>query len=120
MSATNIRATADLQAGGDALGRACPVPAGTITILVNFPVFATMFLNMIKAGSGYTFGFEALAPGTDLRKHALVVDLVDVAVLPKAIGGDAISVGKDGKEDETGTLGVEHPTLSAFLKAFEE
>ena len=79
-----------------------------------------MFLNMIKAGSGYTFAFEALAPGTDLRKHALVVDLVDVAVLPKAIGGDAISVGKDGKEDETGTLGVEHPTLSAFLKAFEE
>ena len=70
---------------------------------------------MIKAGSGYIFNFEALTPGTDLRKHASVVDLVDVAILPKAIGGDATSVDKDGKVDETCTLGVDHPTLSAFL-----
>ena len=120
MSATNVRTNADLQAGGDALGRACPVPAGTITILVNFPVFATMFLNMIKAGSGFTFAFEVLAPGTDLRKHASVMGLVDVAILPKAIGGDATSVDKDGKEDQTCTLGVEHLTLSAFVKGLGE
>ena len=79
-----------------------------------------MFLNMIKAGSGFTFAFEVLAPGTDLRKHASVVDLVDIAILPKAIGGDATSVDKDGKEDETCTLGVEHPTLSVLLQGFEE
>ena len=120
MSATDIRANADLQAGGDVLGRACPVPAGTITFLVNFPIFAKMVLDMIKAGSGYTFDFEALAPGTDLRKHASIVDLIDIAILPKAIGGDAASVGDDGKEDETCTLGVEHSTLSAFLKGLEE
>ena len=120
MSATNIRANADLQEGGDALGRACPDPAGTITFLVNFPVFAKMVLDMMKAGSGFTIDFEALVPGTDLRKHASVVDLVDIAILPKAIGGDATSVDKDGKEDETYTLGVEHPTLSAFLQGFEE
>ena len=119
MSATNIRANADLQEGGDALGRACPDPAGTITFLVNFPVFAKMVLDMIKAGTGLAFGDEMLTPGTDMRKHALVMDLVDVAILPKAIGGDATSIDKDGKEDETCTLGVEHSTLSAFLKGLE-
>ena len=120
MSATDIRANADLQAGGDALGRACPVPAGTITFLVNFPIFAKMVLDMIKAGSGFTFDFEALAPGTDLRKHASIVDLIDIAILPKAIGGDATSFDENGKEDETCTLGVEHPTWSAFLKGLGE
>ena len=75
-----------------------------------------MVLDMIKAGTGLAFGDEMLTPGTDMRKHALVMDLVDVAILPKAIGGDATSVDKDGKEDETCTLGVEHPTLSAFLR----
>ena len=70
---------------------------------------------MIKAGSGYIFNFEALTPGTDLRKHASVMDLVDVAILPKAIGGDATSLDKDGKVDETCTLGMEHTTLSEFF-----
>ena len=120
MSATNIRANADLQEGGDALGRACPIPAGTITFLVNFPAYVKMRLDMIKAGSGFTFDFEALAPGTDLREHASVMDLVDIAILPKAIGGDATSFGKDGKEDETCTLDVGHPTWSAFLKGLGE
>ena len=73
-------------------------PAGSITFLVNFPAFVKMCLEMIKAGSGYTFEFEALAPGTDLRKHESVMDLIDIGILPKAIGGDATSVGDDGKE----------------------
>ena len=79
-----------------------------------------MCLDMIKAGSGYTFDFEALAPGTDLRKHASIMDLIDIAILPKAIGGDATSFDNNGKEDETCTLGVEHPTWSAFLKGLGE
>ena len=116
VSAANIRANTDFQAGGDAVARAFPDPAGSITFLVNFPAYAKMCLDMIKAGSGYVFNFEALVPGTDLRKRASVLDVVDVAMLPKAIGGDATSVDNDGKEDETCTLGVEHPTLSAFLK----
>ena len=121
MSATNIRANADLQEGGDALGRGCPNPPGTITFFVNFPFYAKMVLDMIKAGSGIDLGYDMLlAQGTDLRKHASVLHLVDVAILPKAIGGDAKSVDKDGKEDETCTLGVEHPTLSAFLKGLGE
>ena len=120
VSAANIRANADFQAGGDATGRAVPNPPGSITILVNFPVYAKMVLDMIKAGSGFSLNFEALAPGTDLRKHASVMDLIDVKILPKAIGGDATSVGDDGKEDETCTLGVEHSTLSAFLKGLGE
>ena len=120
VSAANILANTDLQVGSDAIGRAFPAPAGSITFLVNFPAYAKMCLDMIKAGSGYTFNFEALAPGTDLRKHASVLDLIDIAILPKAIGGDATSVDKDGKEDETCTLDVGHPTWSAFLKGLGE
>ena len=119
VNATDFRVNTDLQEGSGAIGRASPSPAGSITILVNFPAYAKMCLDMIKAGSGYIFTFEALAPGTDLRKHASVMDLVDVAMLPKAIGGDATTAGKDGKEDETCTLGVEHPTWSAFLKGLK-
>ena len=120
VSAANFRANADSQAGADAVARAFPDSAGAITFLVNFPAYVKMCLDMIKAGSGYTFDFEALAPGTDLRKHASVMDLVDIAILPKAIGGDAISFDKNGKEDETCTLGVEHLTWSAFLKGLGE
>ena len=96
--------------------RATPPRAEAITFLVNFPLFWKMCLDMVKAGSGYEFNFEILVPGTDLRERASVSDLVDVAMLPKAIGGDAVSKGPDGKEDETYTLGIGHPTLSAFLK----
>ena len=96
--------------------RATPPRAEAITFLVNFPLFWKMCLDMVKAGSGYEFNFEILVPGTDLRERASVSDLVDVAMLPKAIGGDAVSKGPDDKEDETYTLGIGHPTLSAFLK----
>ena len=96
--------------------RVTPPIAGGIRILVNFPLFWKMCLDMVKAGSGYEFNYEILVPGTDLRERASVSDLVDVAMLPKAIGGEAVSTGPDGKEDETYTLGIAHPTLSAFLK----
>ena len=120
VNATDFRVNTDLQEGSGAIGRAFPSPAGSITILVNFPAYAKMCLDMIKAGSGFTFDFEALAPGMDLREHASVMDLVDIAILPKAIGGDATSFGTDGKEDETCTLDVGHPTWSAFLKRLGE
>ena len=120
MSATNILANTDLHAAADLMGRAYPSPAGSITFFVNFPTYAKMCVDMIRAGSGWAFPLETLSPGTDLRKHALVADTVDVTILPKAIGGDATSVDKDGKEDETCTLGVEHLTLSAFLKGLGE
>ena len=64
--------------------RVTPPAAGGIMMLVNFPLFWKMCLDMIKAGSGYEFNFEILAPGTDLRERASVSDLVDVAMLPKA------------------------------------
>ena len=88
--------------------------------MVNFPFLWKMCLDMLKAGSGVEFKFEILAPGTDLRVRASVADAVDVAMLPKAIGGHAVSVDAEGNEDETYTLGVQHPTLSAFLKKLEE
>ena len=68
----------------------------------------------------YAFNFEALAPGTDLRKHASVMDLVDVTILGKAIGGEASSIDADGNVDESNTLGGEQTTLSEFLQDVEE
>ena len=96
--------------------RATPKFAKGVTFLVNFPAFWKMCLDMVKAGSGYDFNYEIIVPGTELRDCATITDLVDVAMLPKAIGGEAISVDADGKEDETCTCGIEHPRLSAFLE----
>ena len=96
--------------------RVTPPIAEGLRFLVNFPLFWKMCLDMVKAGSGYEFNYEILVPGTNLRERASVSDLADVAMLPKAIGGDAVGKGPDGKEDETYTLGIGHPTLSAFLK----
>lgn len=112
--------TTDLQAAGDVGSRVSPRTAGAMTFLVNFPVFWKMCLDMVKAGSGIEIDYEILVPGTDLRKFSSVTDVVDVAMLPKAIGGDVASIDEDGKEDETYTVGVGHPTLSAFLNGFGE
>ena len=79
-------------------------------------MYAKMCLDMIRAGSGYTFNFEALVPGTDLRSRPSVTELVDVALLPKAIGGDKVTVDENGEEDETCTRGAGHPRLSEFLQ----
>ena len=75
-----------------------------------------MCFDMIKAGSGYDFKYEIFAPGTNLSESDLISDSIDIAILPKAIGGEAIAVDEDGEEDETYTRGVRHPTLSEFLK----
>ena len=75
---------------------------------------------MCKAGSGYEFDYDILASGTNLRESDLIPDSIDIAILPKAIGGAATSVDEDGKEDETYTRGVRHPTLSEFLKGLGE
>ena len=75
---------------------------------------------MVKAGSGYEFKYEILAPGTSLRESDLIPDSIDIAVLPKVIGGEATSVDEDDEEDETYTRGIRHPTLSEFLKGLGE
>lgn len=120
VSATNVPANTDLQTASSAYKRTFPDPVGNMTFFVNFPFYAKMCLDMIRLGSGYDIKFTLLSPGTDLRKHAPIADLVDVAILPKVIGGEAVSVDADGKVDESKTRGVDHLTLSAFLKGFEE
>ena len=79
-----------------------------------------MCLDMIAAGSGYKFDFIMLAPGTDLGKEKSVTDAVDMAMLPKAIGGGAVSVGEDGAEDEHCSRGFDHPTVSTFVAGLGE
>ena len=74
----------------------------------------------VRLGSGYTFPFTILNPGTDPRENEEVTDVVDVALLPKAIGGDAVSVDEDGEEDETCVRGFHHQRLSELLKGLEQ
>ena len=71
---------------------------------------------MIASGGGYKFDFEILPVGCDLREMASVTALVDVAMLPKAIGGNAVSQDEEGNEDEGFSRGVGHPTISEFLR----
>ena len=92
-----------------------PMPQG-VRVLVNFPLFWKMVIDMVKAGSGYEFNYEILVPGTDLRERASIAELVDIAILPKSIGGEAVSVDADGNEDENNIRGMEHPRLSAFVE----
>ena len=49
-----------------------------------------------------------------------MTDVVDVADLPKALGGDAVTVNKEtGEEDETCCQGVEFPAWSAMRGEIE-
>ena len=94
---------------------ACP---GSVAFLVNFPTLWTMCLDMFVAGAVFKLEYEVLPPGIDLSQHEAVVSVVDITMLPKAIGGDAISTDKEsGKEDERCCLGVDHLSISAFVKS---
>ena len=53
-----------------------------------------------------------------MREH--VAEVVNVAILPKAIGGDAVTVDKKGEEDEHCSHGAMHPRLSVFLAELEQ
>ena len=49
-----------------------------------------------------------------------MIEVVDVATLPKAIGGDAVTVDEEtGEEDERCCRGFEFPAVSAFVKGLE-
>ena len=138
------------QAAGDAQGRGFPSWSGNITFLVNFPAFWKTCLNMLAAGSGYAFEFEVgarrdwrregrkedsksaeqkltpppllkiIVPGTDLKTKPSITDAVDISLLPKAIGGDAVNVDENGEKDERCARGSRHPSISVFLKGLVE
>ena len=96
--------------------RVAPPVAQSVRVLVNFPLFWKIVIDMVKAGSGYEVNYEILVPGTDLRERASITELVDIALLPKSIGGEAVSVDADGHEDKNNVRGVEHSPLSALLE----
>ena len=62
-----------------------------------------------------------IAPGGDLLQHEEVAAVIDdIAMLPKAIGGAAVSVDEEtGEEDVHCSRGASHPRLSAFLESLE-
>ena len=59
-------------------------------------------------------------PGTDLRKEKAVLSVVDIALLPKVVGGDAFTVDNDSVEDESCCANANHPTISAFVQSLED
>ena len=60
------------------------------------------------------------SPGIGLREdQALSATGIDCAMLPKYIGGDAVSIDEDGKEDEHCSRGFEHKTLSEWITSLE-
>ena len=92
-----------------------------ITFLVNFPILWKFMIDIFKAGSGYSFTMEILAPGTDIRYRESITSAVDLAILPKAIGGDAVSVDEEtGEVDERCCLGVKFPTIKSFVQGIGE
>ena len=100
---------------GEAKGRVSFVCAQSYAFLFNFPRMWSFLLNIIRVGSGFDFHWEIVA-GLSLRENANITALIDVALLPKAIGGNAVSIDEDGREDETYTRGVGHARVSAMLK----
>ena len=75
---------------------------------------------MLSAGSGWTFEMEIVVPGQNLRERESITSSVDVAILPKAIGGVTVAVDEEtGEEDEMCCRGVKFPRLSAFLRGLE-
>ena len=73
-----------------------------------------MALDMVAAATDANV--EILAPGTDISTQEAVTNVVDVAMLPKAIGGSAVSIDEEGKEDERCCLGGGRKTIAEALK----
>mgnify|MGYP006894001780 CR=1 FL=1 len=59
------------------------------------------------------------APGTDLREQESVTRAVDFSMLPRVLGGDKVTIGKDGAEDETCSHGFGHPSVIDFVRELE-
>ena len=79
-----------------------------------------MISDLIARGQSYISLPITLTPGTDLRETESVTSIVDVAQLPKSIGGDLVTIDEDGKEDERCCRGVKQPKVWAFVKQFED
>ena len=97
--------------------RLYPSAQSDITFAVNFPTYWKFAIGILTASSGYTFPMELFVPGTDLSECESITKLVDISILPKAIGGDAAHVNEEtGEEDVYYCRGVTFPKLSMLLK----
>ena len=106
----------DARAIGDINKRLYPRFHNSIAFLTNFPTLWKFAVNIFTTSSGYTFDME-IVPGTDLRDHQSITKILDVSILPKAIGGDAAYVNEEtGEEDVHYCRSVTFPKLSTFLK----
>ena len=101
------------------LKRVCPTRWSQVSIMLNFPTFFKMFFDMIRAGSGYEFEMVLLPTGADLKQQEAFAGVADLSLLPKAIGGDAVSVNENGEEDEACVRGFRHERLSQVVERLE-
>ena len=114
----------DAHEAEDAQKRVAPPCPGSVAFFVrnsNFSLGAMLeeFLDddYFAAGSSNGFVFRVFDAETHLSLQQPVTDLLDVAMLPAAIGGDATSFDEeDGKADEHYSRGVAHPSLMEFFQ----
>ena len=83
-------------------------------VFVNFPLSYKFIFDMVHSMRSNDTKPTMVTPGTELRQHDSLKD-VDFAIIPRELGGDAVSVDADGKEDAHCVIGVSHPTWSQFL-----
>ena len=56
---------------------------------------------------------KIVEPETNVDQHDEIVECVDVAMLPKSLGGEAVTVDREsGEEDDTCSKGFAYPKLS--------
>ena len=115
---------ADAHEAEDAQKRVAPPCPGSVVFFVRNSIFSLgamleEFLDddYFADGSGNGFVFRVFDAKTHLSLQQPVTDLLDVAMLPAAIGGDATSFDdKDGEADEHYSRGVAHPSLTEFFQ----
>jgi hypothetical protein len=85
------------------------------------PIYSVFNRKLIQAGSGWKHVANnfTFAPGTDLREQESVTRAVDFSMLPRVLGGDKVTIGKDGAEDETCSHGFGHPSVIDFVRELE-
>ena len=78
-----------------------------------------IILQMLKMG-GLTQEYEIITPGRNLEEIKTITDVVDVSMLPKAIGGNRVTIDEEGIEDESCWRGFNHLSLSEYIRNISE
>ena len=105
----------------DSQKRVAPPCPGSIAFFVRTSIFSWGAMidellddDDVADASGNGFAFKVFGAETDLSRQQPVTDLLDIEMLPAAIGGDSTSFDENGEADEHYSRGVPHPSLMEF------